>query len=60
MERERLLRVSVVARRLGLKERQVRNLIYQGKLPAVYRSERNLRVAESAVVAYQESLNSPQ
>lgn len=49
MAEEKLLRVDQVARRLGVKERQVRRLIEQGKLEAIRLSERGIRIPESAL-----------
>ena len=46
---EKLLRVDQVARRLGIKDRQVRRLVDQGKLEAVRLSERGIRIPESAL-----------
>ena len=57
MPREQDLRVSVVAERLGLTPRAVRNLVYQGKLQGHYLSEKQLRVPEASLRAYLERLN---
>jgi excisionase family DNA binding protein len=46
---DKLLRVNVAARRLGLSERQVRRLINAGRLPAVRQGERQTRVPAQAV-----------
>jgi excisionase family DNA binding protein len=49
---DKLLRVNVAARRLGVSDRHVRRLVCQGKLEAERRGERLTLVPESAVEAY--------
>lgn len=51
------LRVSVVAQRLRLTPRQVRNLVYEGKLQGVYYSEKRLMVPEASLDAYLAAMN---
>jgi excisionase family DNA binding protein len=56
-EREVLLRLDTVARRMGISSRQVRNLILCGKLPGVRLSERNLRVKRGDLEDYLQKIN---
>jgi excisionase family DNA binding protein len=54
--RGKLLRVSWVAQILGVTERQVRKLVASGRLKAVRRTERRIRIPEAALTEYQEWL----
>ncbi len=54
---DKLLRPDQAARRLGVTDQHVRRLVRQGKVPAARLSQRNIRIAESALLAYQEELN---
>lgn len=55
-EGERELSLAATARELGLKERQVRNLFYNGKLRGRYLSERRIVIFASSIKDFQETL----
>lgn len=52
--KEKLLRVNVAAKRLGLSDRWVRELVRRGDLAAIRRGERQTRIPESSVEAFRE------
>jgi excisionase family DNA binding protein len=52
----KLLRVNVVADRLGVTDRHVRRLISQGKIEGLKLTPRNIRVPETALEEYRRRL----
>ncbi|MFA6721025.1 MAG: helix-turn-helix domain-containing protein [Candidatus Cloacimonadaceae bacterium] len=53
-EKEKLLRVNVAAKRLGVTDRHVRRLVRQGKIDYFRASPRKTFIPESAVEAFRE------
>jgi excisionase family DNA binding protein len=54
MTQDKKLLPNVAARRLGVTDRRVRQMVQEGKLPGERQGERGLRIPASAVEAYRQ------